>query len=367
MGGNIWHQQDHYYNPPEGYTNISLGLSSQDAAYNSIFNLVPITGATAPGNVSGAQGDVTAMYAWLNGRVSSANASFPVDRANGLYDKAGSYFLDEAGFGGGLYAQDSWRVRPGLTLNFGLRWDMIQDQHDVKNGYTGPSSTGPVRPLPGYLNIFNPGANSGNPNPQYTTSGHKYNSNLVLPQPQIGFAWNPSETDGIMGKIFGGSKTVLRGSYTLKNYTEGGQNFWAYASNSGYNFFNQESLAASNTVGPQFFTPGTVHLIAPTSCPGAIDNCVNDATENQASAGGLPTLFQSPSVYQSTIPESTLFFKNTDGPGAIDPNIKQPYVQSYTFGIQRQIGSSTAIEVRYVGNRSVRDWIAYNYNELNLV
>jgi hypothetical protein len=364
FGGNIWHQQDHYYNPPEGYTNINLGLSNQDSAYNPIFNLVPISGTNAPGNIPGAQGDVTAMYAWLNGRVSSANAAFPVDRANGLYDKAGSYFLDEAGLGGGLYAQDSWRIRPGLTLNFGLRWDLIEDQHDVKNGYTGPSSTD-LFGSSGYLNIFQPGVNTGNPNPMYTTSGHKYNASLVLPQPQFGFAWNPSETDGMMGKLFGGSKTVIRGSYTLKNYTEGGQNFWAYASNSGYNFFNAETLSASNTVGPQFFTPGTVHLIAPTSCASAIDNCINTATANQASVGGLPPLFASPSIYQATIPESTLFFKGNGGPAAIDPNIKQPYVESYTFGIQRQIGHSSAIEVRYVGNRSVRDWIAYNYNEVN--
>ena len=366
LGGNIWHQQDHYYNPPSGFTNINLGLSSLDSAYTPIFNLIPTStkDPNLPGNVTGAQGDITAMYAWLNGRVSSANASFPVNRATGLYTTPGSYFLDEAGLGGGFYGQDSWRVRPGLTLNIGLRWDMIQDQHDVKNGYTGPSATDLFGPS-GYLNIFNPGASSGSPNPVYTTSGHKYNASLVLPQPQVGFAWNPAQPEGWAGRLFGAGKTVFRGSYTLKNYTEGGQNFWAYASNSGYNFFNQENLSASNTVGPQFFTPGTVHLIAPASCPGPVQNCVNTATANQPSVGGLPPLFASPSVYQATIPQSSLFFKSSNGPAAIDPNIKQPYVESYTFGVQRQIGPSSAIEVRYVGNRSVRDWIAYNYNEVN--
>jgi hypothetical protein len=194
----------------------------------------------------------------------------------------------------------------------------------------------------------------------YTTSGHKYNASLILPQPQIGFAWNPSQSDGFLGKIFGAGKTVIRASYTLKNYTEGGQSFWNGASNAGYNFFNSESTTASNTVGPQYFTPGTVHLVAPTSCPNPVINCVNVATEPT-----LPTLFQTPSVYQTTIPESSLFFKGSGGPAAIDPNIKQPYVESYTLGIQRQIGRSSAFEIRYVGNRSIHDWIAYNYNEIN--
>ena len=361
VGGNIWHQQDHYYNPPLGYTNISLGLSSFDPSFNSIKALVPTaTGdPNLPGNVGGAQGDVEAMYGWLNGRVTSASAAFPVDRANGLYDKPGTYNLDEVGFGGGFYAQDSWRLRPGLTFNYGLRWDLIGDQHDLKNGYTGPSAAD-LFGSSGYLNIFNPGANSGNPNPLYTTSGNKYNSSLVLPQPQIGFAWNPNQSDGFLGKLLGAGKTVIRGSYTLKNYTEGGQNFWADASNSGYNFFNSASTTASNTVGPQFFTPGTVRLVAPTSCTDPIPNCVNVATEPS-----LPTLYATPSIYQPTIAESTLFFKNSGGPAAIDPNIKQPYVESYTLGIQRQIGRSSAFEIRYVGNRSIHDWIAYDYNEVN--
>jgi hypothetical protein len=364
FGGSIWHQQDHFYNPPIGYTNINLGLSGLDTAFNPINNLVPTSGSNLPGNLSGAQGDVTAMYGWLNGRVTSATSMYPVDRATGTYPGPGTYNLDEASFGGGVYVQDSWRAKPGLTFNYGLRWDFIAAIHDVKNGYTGPSATD-LFGSSGFMNIFQPGANSGPANPLYTTSGNKYNSSLVLPQPQVGFAWNPSQTDGFWGKIFGGGKTVIRGSYTLKNYTEGGQSFWQAASNSGYNFFNTNSLTASNTVGPQFFTPGSVHLGTPTSCPNPVMNCVNVATENAAASGGLPPLFQSPSVYQATIPESTLFFKGSGGPSAIDPNIKQPYVESYTLGIQRQVGSSSAFEIRYVGNRSIHDWISYNYNEVN--
>ncbi len=365
-GGNIWHQQDHYYNVPSGYTNISLGLISVDPAYNTIRNLIP-TGAkdpNLPSNLSGAQGDITALYGFLNGRVSSAAAQYAVNPATGKY-QIGTYGLDEASMGGGFYLQDSWRAFPGLTLNYGIRFDFLSDIHDVKNGYTGPT----VQDLfgsSGYMNIFQPGVNSGSQNPLYTTAGHKYNSSLFLPQPQFGFAYNPTGVEGLLGKLLGSGKTVFRGSYTLKNYTEGGQNFWQAASNAGFNFFNNPSTTASNTVGPQYFTPGTVHLATPTSCPDPVMNCVNVATENASvAAGGLPTLYQSPSTYQTTLTQASLFFQGAGTPAAIDPNIKQPYVESYTFGIQRQLSNSSAFEIRFVGNRSIHDWISYNYNEIN--
>ncbi len=52
----------------------------------------------------------------------------------------------------------------------------------------------------------------------------------------------------------------------------------------------------------------------------------------------------------------------TDGANIIDPNIRIPYSQSWTFGIQREINKDTAIEVRYVGTRNLKGWSDYNFN-----
>ncbi|HKF56835.1 MAG TPA: carboxypeptidase-like regulatory domain-containing protein, partial [Blastocatellia bacterium] len=371
FGGDAWHQQDHYYNAPLGYDNITLGLISQDPAYNPIISQIP-TGSLAPANLSGAQSDVAALYAYLNGRVRSVTNQLPVDFATGKYDKPGGYNLDELAIGGGVYAMDSWRVKPTFTVNYGLRWDFIGDQHDLKAAYTGPSSVD-LFGSSGFKNIFQPGANSGPANPLFTTASHKYSPNLVLPQPQIGFAWNPSAPEGWLGRLLGPGKSVIRASYTIKNYTEGGQNFWNNASNSGYNFFNSGSTTASNTVGPQFFAPGTVHLVAPSgyvpgvtdpqkACPDPIQSCINVSTE---AAGVIPPLAQTPSSYQQTLTQSSLFFQGAGGVAAIAPNIKQPYTESYTLGYQRQLTNTSAIEIRYVGNRTLHDWLNINYNEVN--
>ena len=37
-----------------------------------------------------------------------------------------------------------------------------------------------------------------------------------------------------------------------------------------------------------------------------------------------------------------------------DPNLKTPYAQSWTFGIQRELNKSMALEVRYVGTSSLQ-------------
>ena len=51
---------------------------------------------------------------------------------------------------------------------------------------------------------------------------------------------------------------------------------------------------------------------------------------------------------------------------AIDSDIRQPYTQSWTVGIQRQLGGGRALEVRYNGNRTIHQWLAMDINEVNI-
>jgi hypothetical protein len=354
FGGNIFREQDHYYNPPLGFNNIQLGISTDgvgDPVANPLLNSVPTAGPNAAGNLPGAQGDVQSMYAWLNGRIVSGYEQHPYVPSSGKYEGVGSYNLDELLMGGGVYLQDNWRAHPGLTLNFGLRWDFIGDDHDLKNGYTGPSPADLYGPS-GFGNLFKPGVLTGNPNPIFYTAGHKYNPNLILPQPQIGFVYNPSpNADSMWGRLLGKDKSVFRASYTLKNYTEGGQNFWQAASNFGFNFYQNANLFSDDaTLGTGHFNPGTLNL---------------QGTNSETDAS-LPPYLGSPLTYQATVAQSSLTFTG-NGAQAINPNIKEPYVESWTLGYQRQFGHSNAIEIRYVGNRSVHDWLTLNPNETNLV
>jgi hypothetical protein len=50
----------------------------------------------------------------------------------------------------------------------------------------------------------------------------------------------------------------------------------------------------------------------------------------------------------------------------MDPNLQVPYADSWTFGLQRQVGRDMAMEVRYVGTRSRDLWQTLNFNEINI-
>src|SRR5262249_32704380 len=50
-----------------------------------------------------------------------------------------------------------------------------------------------------------------------------------------------------------------------------------------------------------------------------------------------------------------------------DPNLKSRYVESWNISLQRSLSRNTALDIRYVGNRSERALSAINLNETNIV
>ncbi len=50
-----------------------------------------------------------------------------------------------------------------------------------------------------------------------------------------------------------------------------------------------------------------------------------------------------------------------------DPHIRTPHVQSWTFGIQRELNKDMVLEVRYVHDLGLQQWYAYNFNETNIL
>ncbi len=80
-------------------------------------------------------------------------------------------------------------------------------------------------------------------------------------------------------------------------------------------------------------------------------------------ASGLPPYFLSPSAYSTTVPAANLFPGTFYG---MNPNLQQPYLEQWNFGVQRSLGKSSALEVRYVGNLALHQWLAYNLNEVNV-
>src|SRR5271157_4062144 len=124
-----------------------------------------------------------------------------------------------------VYFQDSWHMKPSFTLTYGLGWNLQMPPYELHGGQVAlVDSNGVPISTAGFLDQRETAALQGGaytPNLGFELvravgSGLKYPYNPYYGEfsPRISFAWNPHYSDGIMGKLFGNGKTVIRGGYS---------------------------------------------------------------------------------------------------------------------------------------------------------
>ena len=97
---------------------------------------------------------------------------------------------------GALYAQDSWRIKPGLTLNYGVRWDVVMPWYEKYNQLQTL--------IPGEQSVVFPGAPTGlvfpgDPGVSRSLAPTRWND----VSPRFGLAWSP-RGEGRLGRaLFG--------------------------------------------------------------------------------------------------------------------------------------------------------------------
>ena len=344
FGFSFYREQDHYWNPPE-LTNTSLGLAQGDPALQALTNAG--TYEPLPFASTDQQTQAQELYALLSGRINDISGSFPYDQATGDYiqQRALAYNLNEVGKGGGLFVQDVWRLRPNLTVNLGLRWDFTSPSYDKGGAYHSATLDSLYGPS-GIGNLFMPGTLTGNMNPTLEERATTWDGWYVSPQPSLGVAWRPEAEGGFLGKLLG-RDSVIRTSVSLRRFSVPYQYFWNTASNYGSFFYQFYTATAREGVsGAGSFEPGSVAL-----------------------GDSYPEYILLPSQYAEVAPMASFTFNNSqynNGSNGFDPKIAQPYTMSWTFGIQRKLGESRVLEVRYNGNHTLKQWLQQNLNEVNV-
>ncbi len=194
----------------------------------------------------------------------------------------------------GLYVQDDFRLNPKLTLNMGLRWEHEAGLQENNNGIITGFDANATNPL-GAKGILQYAGNGK------TSVGNPYDNKWG---PRFGFAYNAN------------SKTVFRGGY-------------------GIYFAPQFALGAPiATVGFNQATP----YIAST------DN-------NVTPAGSLTNPFPT-GILQPVATSAGAATGIGQSVTLVDPQARSPYVQQFSFDVQREIPFGIATEVAYVGSRS---------------
>ena len=309
-----------------GVPRYNIGNQGTDPITQGVFN-----GTTLPGASATDQGNARLLYDLLTSRMSSVSDGTVVNPNTLQYGGPENITWTRSHMGG-FYGQDSWRLRPNLTLNYGLRWEMQGAPFNV-NGITAfPDLANFFGPSVG---LFQPGNLSGNNDPLNLVGQHVAKARLNNLGPNLGFAWNPKGEKGLREKLFGRS-TVLRGGFGIVYYDEGTQMF---AAGAGNNPGKLQSLT---------LTPGT-----------------NGVPFGLTLQSPIPTNFTAfPGAYSTTFHQSDFTFGNTFQTMA--PSLRTPYTENWNFGVEREIIKDTVLEVRYVGNASHRGWRRIDYNEVNI-
>ena len=206
-----------------------------------------------------------------------------------------------------FYGQDTWKVRPNLTVDAGLRWEIRLSPHTPSNSIVVPNQ---------------PIVAGGTPsNTVQWVPGKLFKNQLGNFGPSLGFAWDPFRT----------GKTSIRGNYRI-----------------AYDRINMFVTAS-------FILP---------SMPGAALQVINQSFgQGGGRLANLPALAP-PNVSPSSLTQPAAFQAASNT--VIDPNLKTPRTHQWSFNIQHEIAHQTIIDVAYIGRRAYRLLGAYNVNQAQI-
>lgn len=198
------------------------------------------------------------------------------------------------------YIGDDWKIGQNLTLNLGLTWSYFGQPLNLLNSLDMQRETG-ANPL------WNPALPlSVRVSPKVPAYKNAYG-------PSFGFAYSPQWG----GFLTGRGKTVIRGGYRLA-YDPGFYNIYLNNAN------------------------GAPHTLTATLFPSA------------ANALNLPAVPTGPNVRSSlanVVPIGTLD-PRTLSETQVSNNFRPDQVQTWSFGIERELSKHSAFEVRYSGNHA---------------
>ena len=340
IGGSFSRTKMRNWNSTPTYSSLSFGTGSVDTV---AYNMLETTSGNWPGGINSTYvGYARNLYGFLTGRVTNFTGNYYL-QPDGSYifqgERKNATTADDIGF----FVSDSWRLKPNLTLTGGVRYQ-VQLPMTSDGLYSRPQSwqmvygiTGAGSGLYGSGNLYKPGTMTGT-NPvvvPYENNRPAYNTDWNNVGPSVGFTYRPNIKSSILSAVLG-SDPVFRGGYSV-TYTRLGTAF--FDSNYSVNPGRSRTAQRTSTVGTPFL-----------------------------GFDGWPVLLRDTAkLYPSAAPASlsgnwTLTPAVNESVDIHYPDWPVPLTHQYSFGIQRELGKSMAIDVRYVGNINVGGWTTWNMN-----
>lgn len=266
-----------------------------------------------------------------------------------------------------FFAQDTWRLTNSFTLTYGIGYgwqttphEQNQQQTFIANHDSGDTIINGLQ----YIQQKQAAAESGdifNPTLSYIPVKSSGRADVFAVDygdwaPRASAAWNPSFRSGLLGRMFGDRKTVIRGGYGI-----------------AYDRVNTVQSVIIPMLGVGFAQ--TINVQAPlcdaSGTPGAGCNPAPGVTGSGANPGlssfrvgvdgtiptpPVPGSLQSPIVPPVPLSE-TLSFQN-------DPTFKDGRAHMIDFTIQRSLPGQMILELGYVGRFGRKLAGSINFNSV---
>jgi hypothetical protein len=251
-----------------------------------------------------------------------------------------------------LFAQDSWKIKPSLTLNYGVRWEVNTPMSDIgqkvqtfrpgQRSTVYPCKLDPSNPL------FNPAlADGGCDAAGVTPIGLVFPGDKGVPNgltntyykgfaPRVGLNWSPGARDGWLAKLTGGpSKTSVSMGYGIF-----------------YNPIEQlvlEQFSAEPPFGGSNFIANPFLQMPYVDQTGAVfANPFN----------GILSPKRGTAIDWSRFASSVYF-------GQFPANMRPQYQDQYNLTIKRELPGNMLLQVAYVGSQGHRLLATYEVNPGN--
>ena len=274
--------------------------------FNGTYNFAPFTN-------SGTANVVTPDCTVTPGESLDALSAYACNIPNHINITQGSPIIPFTEKDTFLYVGNDYKLKPNFTLNLGLTWSY----------YGQPANL--------FHDITVTNRNSSTPfwNPALPASVTTFPS-IPAPKnswgPSVGFAWSPNWHNFLTGE---NGNTVVRGGYRL-------------------------------SYDPPFYN---IYLNIASSAPIVLSQTLTgtDASENPLAAAPIGTTVRTQlAPFLVTGVSDPRSFNET----TIAPNFGPDRVHSWSLGIQRQLSTAAALEVRYVGNHGQNLFQSINANPL---
>ena len=342
FGGSYW--RNFYYHMR---TDNGVGQNNQIVYWLGHFGQLNFPSAYIPSTVPSAQyRNYQNLYAEVLGIVSQSQVVYTRAGSNLELQPIGSAAYNQSVVPFyNLYFGDTWRMKPSFTLTYGLAWGLEMPPYELNGKQVVlVSSSGQLINTKDYIAQREKAALAGqvyNPPIAFSTvrnvgKGMKY---LYEPfyggfSPRVAAAWNPHYSDGILGKLFGNGKTVIRGGYGR---------IWGRV--------NGVQQVLTPMLGPG--------MLQPVICNGATitGQCLGSgqATPVNAFRIGTDGMTAPLPAASKTLPQP--FITGGTNPNAgdstlLDPTYRPSRTDNFSLSVQRQISNKMMVEVGYMGRIS---------------